>query len=258
MMNEYVSPEELAEVLPVNSGDSVLIASDMVMLAYNALMNNKSFDFGRLIDLLKEKAGHEGNILFPTYNWDFCKGIAWNYKTTPSRTGSLSQIALNRPDFIRTRHPIYSFAVWGRDSERLFMMNDDNSFTGDTPFTFLHHTHNSKMLTIDVNLSHCFTFVHYVEESICVPYRFLKKFTAGYIGYDGEEFTRTCSMYVRYLDRKVENDASGLEKILLEEAIMRKDTVKDITVRTVSFSDAYNIVSNDLKREVYSNIVRLG
>ena len=52
------------------------------------------------------------NILFPTFNWDFCKGKSFNYNNTRSMTGSLSNVALKRPDFKRSKNPIYSFAVW--------------------------------------------------------------------------------------------------------------------------------------------------
>ncbi|MBQ9564256.1 MAG: AAC(3) family N-acetyltransferase [Synergistaceae bacterium] len=256
-MSGYISPQAFLEYIPVNLGDTILFASDIGQLLENAINEGKNFDFNLFINLLQKKIGTTGNILFPTYNWDFCHGVAWNYHKTRSRTGILSQIALMRPDFIRTRHPLYSFAVWGNDAEKLFRMDDRNSFVGDTPFAFLHHKRNSKMLTLDVNLTHCFTFVHYIEEVNGVPYRFLKDFTGRYVDEDGQESTRTYSMYVRYLDRKVETDFTGLETALLEKMQMLVSTVNGVTVRTLRFKDAYDIVTEDIRHGNYQNIVHL-
>lgn len=50
--------------------------------------NNSSTDFNDFIDGLLEEVGSEGTVVFPCYNWDFCKGLAFDYRTTPSKTGS--------------------------------------------------------------------------------------------------------------------------------------------------------------------------
>ena len=255
--NLYILPQDFVNELCIESGDTLLIASNVEQLAWNCMQSGVVFDFNCLINLLQEKVGQNGNILFPTYNWDFCKGIAWDYYKTKSKTGSLSQLALKRNDFVRTKHPIYSFAVWGKDADILYQMNDSNSFAGDTPFHYLCHKEKSKMLTIDVNLTNCFTFVHYVEEVDNVPYRFLKNFTAPYIDENHNESTRTYSMYVRYLDRTVITDFTGLEKNLLEQGKMILQNIAGVIVRTLRFDDVFEMVDKDIRNGIYHNIVRL-
>lgn len=256
-MDKYIAPQELVGRLPIERGDTVLLASNVERLAWNAVQQGKIFDFELFIDLLQRRIGPTGNLLFPTYNWDFCHNLPWDYHKTRSQTGSLSQIALNRPDFIRTRHAIYSFAVWGQDAEVLFQMDDRNSFKGHTPFDFLHHKRNSKMLSLDVNLTRCFTFVHYVEEMCGVPYRFLKEFRGRYIDENRQASSRVYSMYVRYLDRKVDVDLSGLERILLEESKLIKESVEGMTIRALRFVEAYDRVADDIHKGNYQNIVQL-
>lgn len=255
--NEYISPQQLAEILPLEEGDTVLIASNVERLVWNAVHNDQSFDFNLLIDLLQKRIGNEGNILFPAYNWDFCKGVVWDYHKTKSQTGTLSRIALKRADFVRTRHAIYSFAVWGKEARTLYEMNDRNSFIGNTPFAFLDSQENSKMVTLDVNLTDCFTYVHYIEELNGVPYRFRKNFIGQYIDENGKEETRTYSMYVRYLDRPVITDFTGLENELLQDEKMKLIKFGDIVIRVLPFRDVHEIVERDIKNNNFNNIVRL-
>lgn len=253
--------EKLMDLCHLEKGDTILFASNTFHLMCNALEEGKELDLNDIIDALKNRIGSEGNILFPTFNWDFCHGATWNYHKTRSRTGALSQLALKRKDFIRTKHALYSFAVWGKDSERLYKMQDKNSFVGDTPFDFLCKKENSKMICVDVDLDHCFTFVHYVEECFKVPYRFVKNFTGQYIDENNNESTRTYSMFVRYLDRKIIPNPPGLETRLFEASKMYKEEIegldKNIIIRSLRFKDAYDMVASDLEKGIYPKVVPL-
>lgn len=262
-MNNNGMIENLIDHCHIEKGDTILVASDTFNLMNNALKEGKKLDLNDIIDTLKNRIGSEGNVLFPTYNWRFCHGVTWNYHKTRSRTGLLGQLALERKDFIRTRHPIYSFAVWGKDSKRLYEMDNINSFVGDTPFDFLCKTKNSKMICIDVDLNQCFTFGHYVEECFHVPYRFLKKFTGQYIDENNNESTRTYTMYVRYLDRKIipNTPPPGLETRLFEASKMYKEElegfVENIIVRSLRFKDAYDMLASDFERGIYPKVIPL-
>ena len=43
-MENYVAPEELAKYLPIDRGDSVLVASDVTYLCWLAYREGKAFD----------------------------------------------------------------------------------------------------------------------------------------------------------------------------------------------------------------------
>ena len=66
--------------------------------------------------MLKEKIGNTGNLLFPTYNWSFCEGKEFDYKNTKSLCGTLSNIALQRKDFKRTKKKsdLFVYSLWQR------------------------------------------------------------------------------------------------------------------------------------------------
>ena len=190
----------------VGAGDMVYIASDVTGLLNDARRNYgvrtpaaRNAYLNDFIDALQSLVTEEGTLLFPAYTWDFCKGKAFDVRRTPCRVGALNNWVLTqRRDFQRTQHPIYSFLVWGRRAADLLALQNRDAFASDSPFAYLHR-HGGKMLLFDVSLQRGFTFMHYVEESVHVPYRYLKAFRASYIDANGQKDERIYTMYVRDL-----------------------------------------------------------
>lgn len=253
-----ITPEALVQAFDIQRDDSILFASNMERLLWKTFHAGNTFDFNDMIDRLQMKIGAGGNLLFPTYNWDFCRGVRWEYHKTKSKTGTLSGIALQRTDFCRTKHALYSFAVWGKERERLYRMKDGNSFVGDTPFNFLYVQPRAKMIMFDVDMTHSCTFVHFVEETMGVPYRYLKYFTGQYVDEKGLESTRTFSMYVRDLERKVIPNFTGLENILLEKKKMKKSVFEDCVIWEVSFQALFEEIADIIRRKEFASLVELG
>lgn len=250
--------EKVVEAIPLERGDCVLVASDISNIILQSTQENTETDIqyyvNSLINLLQEKIGKEGTLCFPTYNWDFCRGIPFHYYKTRSKTGALGQAALKRKDFKRTHHALYSFAVWGRDMDMLYQMNDRNSFVGDTPFAYFHH-HNAKMIMLDVLPLRCFTFMHYVEEVCQVDYRFSKSFHGKYIDENNEESERTYSMFVRYLDhRRVETNFE-FDAWMQEVGVLSQRTLDNIPIRSLHFNDAYFLIEEDIKKSSARHLI---
>lgn len=239
----YVGPQELAEIIPVNRGDIVYIASDVTNICVNAIQEGESFDLNLFISLLQNKIGDEGTLLFPTFNWKFCRGLPYDYLHARSKTGALGQTALQREDFVRTRHAIYSFAVWGRDSDLLLKMNDSNSFVGDTTFEYL-YKNNGKMIMLDAEM--CFTFLHYVEEAVGVKYRFLKKFYGEYIDAAREKTQRMYSMYVRYLDERAVETNPDADAWFLDVGVFKNVENPYVKIWECEFGNAYRVLEDDI------------
>ncbi len=244
---KYISYLEIANHLPINRGDVLFVSSDMVRLALEAHKHKEKLDVNKFIDTFIEKIGTEGTLIFPTYNWDFCKGEAFDYEKTSCKTGSLGTTALRRSDFQRTQHPIYSFAVWGKDKELLVNMDNRSSFGQDSPFAYLHHK-KAKNLQIDVECNDCFTFVHYVQEMSDVrDCRYMKLFTAPYIDSEGKSTIQTYSMLVRDLDLDVQNDLVPIGMEMEKLGIAQKTVLNEIPFTVVDMDAAFDLVMQDVK-----------
>ena len=223
-----------------------MVSSDVRRLLLTGMSQGDSMDLNVFLEGLMDVIGTEGTILIPTYNWDFCKGKTFDYRTTSCKTGSLGKIALKRTDFIRTKHPIYSFAVWGRDADKLYRMENTDSFGQDSPFAYLKEM-KAKNLFIDVTYQNSFTYVHYVEEwEGNVSYRYCKDFTAGYVDARGEKSVRTYSMFVRNLDKDVQVTINPMESVFVEKGAVRQYTINDISFRMLDLEKAYQLIKEDI------------
>lgn len=243
---EFIELDKIVDYIDICEGDNIFVSSDVTKLAYLTLEKKGHVDLNGFIDSIIDKIGEKGTLIFPTYNWDFCKGICFDYNKTKCMTGALGTLALKRKDFIRTRHPIYSFAVWGKGKEALYEMDNTSSFGADSPFAYLKE-HEFKNLFIDVTLQHSMTFVHYVEEQVGdLPYRYQKNFTGEYIDREGNSSIKTVSMLVRNLEKETCVTINPMEIIFENAGIERRYTINDIEFKFIDLAAAYELIEADI------------
>ncbi|MBD1381929.1 AAC(3) family N-acetyltransferase [Metabacillus arenae] len=245
-MSEYVSYLKIVDHLDIQEGDTVLIGSDITLLAFYAMRNGEKLDLNLFINSMIKKIGQSGTLLFPTFNWDFCSGKVFDYNKTPSETGALTNVALKRNDFTRTKHPIYSFAVWGNDQNMLFEMDNKSSFGPDSPFAYLHHN-KAKMLTIGQGPQYSFTFGHYVEESEKVSYRYMKDFTGDYIDHKGNIDQRTYSMYVRDIKKGVVTNLNPIREEMGKKGVSTLKQINNVNFYLIDLYNAYSVIQDDIQ-----------
>ena len=195
---------EALKNLDISEGDILLVASDITALLFNlktALGIRRRADVDNalhaLIDAFQAAVGKSGTLLFPVFSWSWCRGDGFDIRTTRGEVGALQNWVLaNRPEFVRTRHPIYSFMVWGKDADVLRAMDNQDSWSHASPFRFLHE-HGAKHLLFNIEPCQALTFMHYIEQELDVPYRYPKYFFGKYTDENGNTETRMYSMFAR-------------------------------------------------------------
>lgn len=252
-MEEYIKLRDIPSQWGLKKGDRVFISSDITALGEACLEHGDRFKPNDLLDAVIEAVGPEGTILLPTYNWDFCHGGTFDYNKTKGKTGSLGNLALKRPDFKRTQHPIYSFAVWGKEQEYLCGLQNKSSFEEDSPFGYMNRCKVTNIL-INVPFEHSFTYVHYVEQmmenKLEIHYRYHKDFTSLYRDKDGNEEMRTYSMFVRYLDLEpISSESRGnlLRNMLSEAGTMSSFFINGVEFKKVDMAASVPTIVEYLK-----------
>ena len=241
--------EKVFSDLDIKKGDNVLINSDIKKILIYYKQIKKKFDSNIILDGLQNKINKNGTLLLPTFNWDFCSGKEFDYLKTPSRSGSLTKIALSREDFTRTQNPIYSFAVYGESKNYLKKLEHKNCFDLNSPFGFL-LKNKGKNLFIDIDYKESLTFVHVAEQHVGVNYRYLKRFNSNYIDENNKISLSDYTMFVRnegfngitYIDKK-------MDKILEENKAIKKVKIKNILFTILDLPVAYQIMLDDLKKD---------
>lgn len=244
-MTEYISYQKLPSILKIEKGDVILLTSDITDLFLQCQENGEIMDVNILLDNFQEAIGEEGTLLIPTYNWGFCQGKAFDYKKTPSKTGAIGNAALRRKDFTRTKHPIYSFAVWGKDAVKLAEMDNIESFGPDSPFAYLEQV-DAKNVFIGASLRNSFTYIHYIEQKLKAPYRFSKVFRSHYIDQDKVDTVRDYSMYVRDLDLDVVCAPNPFVDILYANQVVQHGLINGVPYEVIRFSEVTPYIQNDI------------
>ena len=243
----YVKLKDIPKNLGIKKGDKVFVSSAIRDVVHMCKEHGDDYDLNVLIDAFIEAVGEDGTVMFPTYNWDWCKGDAFDYSSTPSKVGALSQVALDRDDFKRTKHPIYSFAVWGKDQEYLCSLENSSAFGPDSPFKFFRENDVINVV-INCKFANSFTFVHYVEEELLdkVKYRYLKDFEADYTDESGHTEKRKYQMCVRSYAYDVTELVDPYEEAWIAAGAQENKYINDIKYAVINLSKTYPIIKKDI------------
>ena len=206
-MEEFNYAEYL-DGIGIEKGDILDIASDMMSVMMYCRRKKLRFDPNHLLDTLKEMVGEEGTVMVRTFTWDFCHDTPFDIKESPSRSGSLGDVAMKREEFKRTQHPIYSWMVWGKYQEELCAMTNSSAFGINTPFDFLDKKHGKQLVIGNLTTTAC-TQIHHCEALAEVPYRLDKVFKGEYVDENGNRSMREYSMHVRPLNLSVSNEVTN-------------------------------------------------
>lgn len=254
-MSDYISYKLIPSILGIEKGDIILLSSDITDLFLQCQEHGEVFDVNILLDHFQEAIGEDGTLLIPTYNWGFCQGKTFDYQKTPSKTGAIGNAALRRKDFIRTKHPIYSFAVWGKDAVKLADMDNIESFGPDSPFAYLEQV-NAKNAFIGASLRNSFTYIHYIEQKLGAKYRYSKMFKSHYIDQDKVDTVREYAMYVRDLDLGVVCAPDPFVDMLYANHVVRHGLINGVPYEVIRFGDVTPFIQDDILHNKSKNLCR--
>lgn len=243
----------------ISEGDILYIPSDVTQLLVSARKKygidnaeKRNSFLHDIVDTFKVAVGSNGTLMFPIFSWDFNHGVPFNIKSTLGKVGSLPNwILQNRNEFTRTQHPMYSFMVWGKDAKMLTKMNNIDCWGEYSPFGYMHRN-NVKALFLNVPVHRGFTFTHYVEESIQVPYRYFKNFQSTYIDINGNNSVRNYVMYVR--DIEIISNEIFQDSFFEKNKILKSTLWNDVEIKTMSCAEAYKLIKDDFLNNGGGNI----
>jgi aminoglycoside 3-N-acetyltransferase len=224
----------------VESGDCLLVHSNVTTLLESDLT------IPSIIDQLLDVIGDNGTLVLPTFNFGWCDGNGFDYRRTPSQTGLLTEWARRDPRFVRTAHPVYSFAVAGRRQADFTAYDCPSAYGVGSGFDVVHDL-GGKILVIGLPWSASFTFFHYIEEQERVSYRYFKPFAGMYRDGGGKVTRREYFLYVRDLEAGVETYLDDAERHFLAKDLAQEAESMRTRFILVEARDLYKETAKQLR-----------
>lgn len=145
-----------------------------------------------ILDVVLDVIGPNGTLVVPTYTYSFGKGEAFDVDETPSAIGEFPDVFRRRPGVMRSRDPMLSHAASG-PAARDIVVDISRSCCGVGSVFDRLREFDAKICTLGVSLYYS-TFLHHIEESAGVPFRFVKPFR-GMVRQDGRERDETWTYF---------------------------------------------------------------
>ncbi|MCX6985405.1 MAG: AAC(3) family N-acetyltransferase [Lentisphaerae bacterium] len=175
-MNHDYSRDEIISALKglgAQKGDNLFMHSNMGF--FGRLKDAASQeDYYRIFkESILEVIGSEGTMVVPVFSYSFCKGNVFDIDETPGGCGFFSEMLRKDPSSSRSADANFSVAALGANASYFTSDAPEHSFgKGSFWDKFL----KKKGKICNFNFDAGSTFVHYVEKSICVNYRYDKAF----------------------------------------------------------------------------------
>ena len=171
--------------------------------------------------------------------------------------GVLTECARSRKDYVRTKNPVYSFAIFGKNKQYFESIELTSALGKDSVFSRLIEL-NGKIAVLGLPDKSCMTFYHHIEEMHAVSYRVRKKFTAPYKDWDGSVKMQTINLFVRDLSKGVSTLLDPVADLMWKEGLYFGEKFdQGLGLRTISANKMYRFVSdliliNNAKGFLYS------
>ena len=187
-------------------------------------------------------------LVMPTFTFSFSNFEEFNINNSRTRMGMLNEYVRKLPEAVRSNDPMMSFCVVGKNKELINVSGNKCLGTGSF-FDNLHHAENVNIAFFGTNLEDCFTYQHYVEEQMRVPYRYDKAFKGIVIDENGVKKEKTYIMYVKYRD-VIPFTPPEFSKSMIEKGVLKKVKLGNAYVSCFSEEDAYKETYTWINRNV--------
>ena len=191
----------------------------------------------------------EVDVIVPTFSYSFCNKESYDVNETKSAMGSFSEHFRKLPGRYRTLDPLLSVSV-PESMKVAFEHPGDNSLGKNSALDTLHNLKNVKFLFFGAEMAECFTYVHYVEKMMDVPYRFDMSFEGDMIDHSGKKLRKTQSIHTQCYGVKLPQKYEYFEKEMEEKGFLLKKKIGDKYIACIAENDAYREIRSHIEADI--------
>lgn len=224
-MNLTKSPdqlnEEIQKVFAMLDSNAVVMHTDLFRMRFvqrGIPLQQQLQNLFRLIAM----ASTGKTLLFPTFNYDFCRTHVYDPSSDPCQVGTFNEYVRQLFPEQRTLTPVFNFCIYNNRSFSL--QPAENPFSEASTFGEL-IKNDAAILFFGASFS-ANTFIHYVEERFGIGYRYIKLFP-GVIHHDKTEQSILLRYRVRPLiETAVDYDWNKLLVHLINSGILHQTSTQ--------------------------------
>ena len=190
-------------------------------------------------------------IAFPAFTYSFCNGEDYDVRNSRTSMGALIEHVRKKPEARRSLDPLLSTIAIGKQSDIFDGDLGHHSLGPESAFGRLHRMEDAKFLFFGADFSEYFTYIHYIEKILDVPYRFDKAFTGKITDYAGNTYPDTHYIHTQCGGVKLRN-FMNLRKDITAKGLLQETRLGDSEVTCVREKDIYREVIAALERDINS------
>lgn len=233
--------------ISVQKDDSIFVQSNLGFFGVLKDANNAKAYCQIFKDAIFEVIGLDGTLVVPTFSFSFCNNQIYNKKKTPSvECGIFSEFIRCDSKSERSCDANFSIAAIGKNAKKFTSNLSEYSF-GKNSFWERFLLVDGKLCRFNLPANYM-SFIHFVEKSCNVPYRFDKPFLGKSI-INNREVSRKFFHFVRDLDNDNHSaELSRLEDLAIKQGLMKVSTLGRGSMYGIRSKDFFDLAKQELEK----------
>lgn len=226
--------------------ETLYIHSDIMFGMPVSGMKRKEF-----LDILYEqiKGLRVKNIIVPTFTYSFPNHEDYDVINSRTSMGAFNEYVRKMEGRYRTDDPLLSVSV-PNGLKKMFGHVSRDSLGKGCALDIVHHMEDVKFLFFGAEMGECFTYVHYVEKMMDVPYRFDMLFEGNVVYPDGTRKHREQAIHTQCSGVKLPPKYDYFEKEMEQKGFLKKKRMADKYIACMPEVDAYREIKRHIKEDI--------
>lgn len=190
-----------------------------------------------------------GTIIFPTFTFSFCNAEDFDVQRSKTSMGAINEFIRKSGHGQRTRDPLLSVYVLGQPLNLLDNPGKYSIGPNSTYDRLRQSGKEVKFLFFGAQMWNCFTYTHYVEAMVGVPYRYNRQFSGNIVS-DGVSTPAEAWLYSTYSNCRLSSEAVIYNHMRQMGSIYEKP-LGNATLCCLREKDAWDSITALLDKDIY-------
>jgi aminoglycoside 3-N-acetyltransferase len=190
----------------------------------------------------------------PTFSYKATRGEVFDVNHTETTLGVLPEHFRKQKGVIRSLHPIFSFAAWGKGAKKILALKDFDCFGEKSVFGKLYGANATYML-FGIDMQKSATFIYYSEQKYGVPYRNFENFRET-IRQVNKTLTKNIRYFVRNRSIAIDDNFYKLEERALEAKVAKSFSYACGKILIMKARGIDGLIQDELRKDIYFLITR--